>query len=133
MSTASRTNVRDDRETPLKWDGMAEIMEVIWGKREGIYFCEGGLDRWNRVDPAGEFFLWEHTGRCLVASLKSKSRPKSKTPDCSGVRPTEPIQFRRALVEPLVTNLSSPSWISLALLAVLASASSSDDRGDEPV
>jgi hypothetical protein len=25
VSTASRTNVRDDRETPLKWDGMREI------------------------------------------------------------------------------------------------------------
>ena len=55
-------------------------MEVIWGKREGIYFCEGGLDRWNRVDPAGEFFLWEHTGRCLVASLKSKSPPQKGRP-----------------------------------------------------
>jgi hypothetical protein len=41
VSTASRSNVRDDRETPLKRDGMAEIMEVIWGQREGIYFCEG--------------------------------------------------------------------------------------------
>jgi hypothetical protein len=25
VSTASRTNVRDDRETPLLWDGMREI------------------------------------------------------------------------------------------------------------
>jgi hypothetical protein len=45
VSTASRTNVRDDRETPLLWDGMATNMEVIWGKHEGKYFCEGGLDR----------------------------------------------------------------------------------------
>jgi len=37
-STASRANVRDDRETPLKWDRMAGNMEVIWGNREGIYF-----------------------------------------------------------------------------------------------
>ena len=41
MSTASRSNVRDDRETPLKWDGMAGIMEVIWVGRERIYFFEG--------------------------------------------------------------------------------------------
>jgi hypothetical protein len=34
-------NVRDDRETPLMWDGMAGIMELIWGKREGIYFSRG--------------------------------------------------------------------------------------------
>jgi hypothetical protein len=55
VSTASRSNVRDDRETPLKWDGMAEIMEVIWVGREGIYFCKGGLDRWNQIDLPEEF------------------------------------------------------------------------------
>jgi hypothetical protein len=44
-STASRSNVRDDRETPLKWDGMAGIMDLIWVKREAKYFCRGGLDR----------------------------------------------------------------------------------------
>ena len=37
-STASRPNVRDDRETPLVWDGMAGDMEVICAKREGKYF-----------------------------------------------------------------------------------------------
>src|ERR1700733_528384 len=37
-STASRSNVRDDRETPLKWDGTAGNMEVIWVGREGKYF-----------------------------------------------------------------------------------------------
>jgi hypothetical protein len=31
-------NVRDDRETPLMWDGMAGNMDLIWGKREAIYF-----------------------------------------------------------------------------------------------
>jgi hypothetical protein len=30
-STASRSNVRDDRDTPLKRDGMAGNMHVIWG------------------------------------------------------------------------------------------------------
>jgi hypothetical protein len=24
---------------PFEWDGMARDMDVIWGKREGIYFC----------------------------------------------------------------------------------------------
>src|SRR5258708_4001459 len=32
--------VRDDRDTPLEWGGMAGNMDLIWGKREGIYFCE---------------------------------------------------------------------------------------------
>jgi hypothetical protein len=27
-------NVRDDREAPLKWDGIAADVEVIWAKRE---------------------------------------------------------------------------------------------------
>src|ERR1039458_5754381 len=30
-STASRSNVRDDRDTPLKRDGMAGNMDLIWG------------------------------------------------------------------------------------------------------
>ena len=56
MSTASRTNVRDDRETPLKWDGMAEIMEVIWGKREGIYFLEQDWTGGITLIPQENFF-----------------------------------------------------------------------------
>ena len=32
-------NVRDDRDTPLKWDGMTAISEVIWVGREAEYFC----------------------------------------------------------------------------------------------
>ena len=31
-STASRTNVRDDREAPLKWDGTRGILVLIWGR-----------------------------------------------------------------------------------------------------
>ena len=37
-STASRTNVRDDRETPLYRNGMARVVSVIWVRRETIYF-----------------------------------------------------------------------------------------------
>jgi hypothetical protein len=39
-STASRSNVRDDRDTPLKWDGMALICEVIWVGGKWNYFCQ---------------------------------------------------------------------------------------------
>jgi hypothetical protein len=35
-------NVRDDRETPLLWDGTAGLMDLIWVKREAIYFCGKG-------------------------------------------------------------------------------------------
>jgi hypothetical protein len=38
-STASRAYVRDDRDTPLLWDGMAKVLDVIWGVRKQKYFC----------------------------------------------------------------------------------------------
>jgi hypothetical protein len=34
--------VRDDRDTPLEWDETAALMELIWGNRKGIYFCNWG-------------------------------------------------------------------------------------------
>jgi hypothetical protein len=37
-STASRPYVRDDRDTPLLWDGMRKVLEVIWGVRKQKYF-----------------------------------------------------------------------------------------------
>jgi len=36
------SRVRDDRDTPLEWDGMAEDMPVIWVGREQKYFCGRG-------------------------------------------------------------------------------------------
>ena len=48
-STASHPNVRDVANAPLG-DGMATNMQVIWGNREAIYFCGGGLDGANHVD-----------------------------------------------------------------------------------
>jgi hypothetical protein len=33
-------NVRDDRDTPLLWDGMAKVLNVIWGVWEQKYFSE---------------------------------------------------------------------------------------------
>jgi hypothetical protein len=34
--------VRDDRDTPLMWDETAEVIEVIWVRRESEYFCKWG-------------------------------------------------------------------------------------------
>src|SRR5258708_23935117 len=34
------SRVRDDRDTPLEWDETAGDIEVIWVKRERIYFCK---------------------------------------------------------------------------------------------
>jgi len=41
-STASRSNVRDDRDTPLFRGGTAVDIEVIWVRTEQEYFCKGG-------------------------------------------------------------------------------------------
>jgi hypothetical protein len=35
-------NVYDDRETPLRGNGTAGDIDLIWGKREAEYFCRGG-------------------------------------------------------------------------------------------
>jgi hypothetical protein len=35
-------NVRDDRETPLMWAGMAIDVEVIWVRSEPEYFSQEG-------------------------------------------------------------------------------------------
>ena len=32
--------VRDDRDTPLLWGGMARVLEVIWVSRKPKYFCK---------------------------------------------------------------------------------------------
>jgi hypothetical protein len=47
-------NVRDDRETPLEWDGMAGNMDVIWGKREAKCFLRGGWTAKSKNGPAGK-------------------------------------------------------------------------------
>jgi hypothetical protein len=51
-SIASRPYLRDDRETPLCAGRDDENMQVSWVKSEAEYFCEGGLDRANQLDPA---------------------------------------------------------------------------------
>ena len=40
-STASRPNVRDDGQRPSSRAGIAEVVMLIWGKREAIYFRAG--------------------------------------------------------------------------------------------
>ena len=40
-SIASRAYVRDDRDTPLMWDGMARLIVLIWVRPETEYFCKG--------------------------------------------------------------------------------------------
>jgi hypothetical protein len=53
-STASRSNVRDDRDTPLLWDGMARHTPVIWVRFKQEYFCEGGWTGNLGARPSGK-------------------------------------------------------------------------------
>src|SRR4051794_41561482 len=39
-SIASRAYVRDDRDTPLMWDGMARLIVLIWVRPETECFCK---------------------------------------------------------------------------------------------
>jgi hypothetical protein len=66
-STASRSNVRDDRETPLVWDGMAGDIDLIWVEREGKYFC-----KWDWTDD-------HHPAALICPSGKSVGRPEQPT------------------------------------------------------
>jgi hypothetical protein len=52
-STASRSNVRDDRDTPLSWARDGRHTHVIWVRRKQKYFCEGGWTGESRSAPVG--------------------------------------------------------------------------------
>src|SRR5258706_16079353 len=43
-------NVRDDRDTPLLWDGMAGVLEVILGGAKTEIFLQRGLDCPNQIE-----------------------------------------------------------------------------------
>ena len=45
------SRVSDDREPPLWWDETAQVMALIWGKREAVYFCGWG---WTGDLPDGQ-------------------------------------------------------------------------------
>jgi len=62
-STASRTNVRDDRDTPPCKGGTGRDVEVIWVKSEPEYFYQRGwTDKWV-ICPSGKI---THSTRSFV-------------------------------------------------------------------
>jgi hypothetical protein len=52
-SIASRSNVRDDRETPLNRDGTVLDVKVIWVERKQESFCGTGWTDLQLICPAG--------------------------------------------------------------------------------
>src|SRR3954451_346325 len=53
-STASRAYVRDDRDTPLMWDGMARFIILIWVRDERKYFSMWGWTANSALSPSGK-------------------------------------------------------------------------------
>src|ERR1700761_3672148 len=58
-------HVRDDRETPLVWDGMARNKPVIWVGREADYFC---TDSWTGQISLKRLGKFGCTRRCRSPS-----------------------------------------------------------------
>jgi hypothetical protein len=58
-STASHSNVRDDREPPLLWSGMARPNHIFRKNRSDLFFARG-LDNPNQLESACEFRFCAH-------------------------------------------------------------------------
>jgi len=86
-------NVRDDRETPLvEGHGTAALMEVIWAKREAIYFCGNGWTGSISLIGFGKFAVWREEPALVayfflslwlcssltVANIASTNRPAAE-------------------------------------------------------
>jgi hypothetical protein len=69
-STASQPYVRDDRETPSVWAGMARDMPVIWVGRESKCFCRQDWTGQIRL-IAQQNFVSTRTRREPVAALNA--------------------------------------------------------------
>src|SRR5260370_32997015 len=72
-SIASRTNVRDDREAPLLWDGMAGVVEAICPTPKAKYFCDQG---WTATKSANELICPSGRSRSQdgLSSLRNHRR-----------------------------------------------------------
>ena len=83
-STASHPYVRDDRDTPLLWGGMAKVLDVIWGVRKQKYFCKrdstGKSERRPTGKSVGDPITWrsDETSRGAVKleGLSLASQPR---------------------------------------------------------
>src|SRR5256885_1118498 len=70
-STASRANVRDDRETPLVWARDAGVLEVICPTAKGKYFSQHGWTRCQLICPPGSL-------QSALPSWPGLSRPSTR-------------------------------------------------------
>src|SRR5712664_1579564 len=62
-------NVRDNRDTPLLWDGMAESINLFLPNGEAEYFCKGGWTPGSTNCPTGKS---AEASRCGGQSLESR-------------------------------------------------------------
>jgi hypothetical protein len=66
-STASRLTSVTIAKRPSVRDGMAKYVGDL-GQMGTEMFLRRGLDRWNRIEPKGEFSLCRHSPMCHCAS-----------------------------------------------------------------
>jgi len=62
-------NVRDDRDTPLMWDGMAMDIVVIWVFGKSEYFFVRGWTGNSQNSPSGKSGNWRNLASALLLSL----------------------------------------------------------------
>ena len=72
-STASCPNVRDDRDTPLRRDGMARVVNLIWVRRETENFCGDDWTGGIALKPKENFRFWRRPDFGICGSLSHPS------------------------------------------------------------
>jgi hypothetical protein len=79
-STASRTNVCDDRETPLlvgaRWNGCSAVL----GRSRSRIFFDDRLDRANQFEMSGEIRFW---AQAICGFEGAEERRREETTDLS--------------------------------------------------
>jgi hypothetical protein len=75
-STASAPRVRDDRDTPLWWGGMANVLEVFRGGWKQKYFCKG--DSTQKCPTGKSPHVGETVSRVPGAAQRLRAAPQSR-------------------------------------------------------
>src|SRR5277367_6009378 len=95
-------NVRDDRETPLSWDGMAGDKPVIWVERKAKCFRERGLDVPNQIGLAEQIAVSTQT------IFLPFTAPRQISVRSKGRSSNDQNEFAEFLTIAQVTNIAPP-------------------------
>src|SRR5260370_10806315 len=125
-STASRSNVRDDRETPLVRNGTARVIEVIWVCGEAEYFSKGdwtanslicpsgnSIDFFRHCEPTGPAKWGGGLGGGWIGQLRSSSLSPSRR-KLDGAGSSQNCWARQSTQAVAPTNAICKSWVTFA-------------------